>query len=381
MPISYPISSIYHNSCQNYPYIDDYMLRMLFHIIYNKNDIIKLLENYKHTFIQRSLDRCLPYSVPGPYPPFHPSLMSSFVIAHVDRSYRVHSRKAHSMITFPIPCRTNLTPMYAHEVLGQPSVPFRFPIVGLLAEGITLLGAKSPLHLQSLCLHLASSISAGQPALDDLPTCQSTVLYLTTSYTSTKHALEQMKTALPAHHPISFPNLVLLNVASIDPLALPDLLESFVQSYSNVHQIVIDSLFTVCHYRRALINHVGLVSRLKDLCNDNHLSLLLPHCVSHTKRDYIPDAFTGLSAYTTDPDIHTLLLHQHQDYGGLATFTLHLHSFLIEHDPYQLLFSRTTRHWSITEHATVIPPLSKERQEVITVLQQEGDLSPTEIAK
>ena len=103
------------------------------------------------------------------------------------------------MTTFPIPCRTNPTPMYAHEVLGQPSVPFRFPIVGLLAEGITLLGAKSPLHLQSLCLQLASSISAGQPALDDLPTCQSTVLYLTTSSTSTKLALQKLERTRSPH--------------------------------------------------------------------------------------------------------------------------------------------------------------------------------------
>src|SRR2546430_2080699 len=260
--------------------------------------------------------------------------------------------------TFPIPCRTNPTAMYAHEALGQPSLPFRFPIKDLLAEGITLLGAKDPLHLTSLSLQLSASISQGEVALDQLPTCQSTVLYLTTSYVSTKLALEKLESTRPPHGPTGFPKLVLINVAYIDPLSLPDLLENYVKSYSNVHQIVIDTLFSICYLRRSLINHVGLVSRLKDLCNDNYLSLLLPHCVSRTQRDYIPEAFTGLSAYTTDPDIHTLLLHQHQDYGGLATFTLHLHSFLIEHDPYQLLCSRKPHHWSITEHPTIIPPLS-----------------------
>src|SRR5438067_2171367 len=140
--------------------------------------------------------------------------------------------------TFPIPCRANPSAMYAHEALGQPSLPFRFPIKDLLSEGITLLGAKDPLSLTSLCLQLSASISNGEAALDRLPTCQSTVLYLTTSSTSTKLALQKLERIRSPHEPSHFPNLVLINVAYIDPLALPDLLETYVNSYSNVHHIV-----------------------------------------------------------------------------------------------------------------------------------------------
>jgi len=100
-----------------------------------------------------------------------------------------------SATTFPMVYRSAPSGIYGHELFAQPPQVFRFPIEGLLPEGITLLGAKNPLHLQSLCLQLASSISAGQPALGLLATSQSTVLYLTTSFASTKYALEQLSSA------------------------------------------------------------------------------------------------------------------------------------------------------------------------------------------
>ncbi len=237
--------------------------------------------------------------------------------------------------------------MTLEGLLAEPYTQAHWTIPDLLPEGLLLLGGKPKQGKSWLALALALTIAAGESILDSSQAHQGAVLFL---------GLEDTERRLQAR------SRQLLSTFSTVPSGIefatqwPRLdegglahLETYIQAHPQLRCIVIDTWAKVAPPMKGHSQYAGdyaTLSRLKQLADASHLSLLLIHHLRKTQAQDVLDEMMGSTAMIGAVDAILILKRER----GEGQATLFVTGRDIEHErEIPICFDATTGWWHLDD--------------------------------
>jgi hypothetical protein len=262
------------------------------------------------------------------------------------------------------------------ELLARHFAPIKWAVPGILVEGCNILAAKPKAGKSLLALDVGLAVAAGGLALGKKQVEAGDVLYLSLEDGERRLKGRTLALLLGANCPDRFDYQDVWPKLDQGGLAL---IESWLQTHPDRRLVIIDTLVRV---RPAAKRGQSLydfdydsVKDLKDLANRYSVTLLVIH---HTRKadagDFIDElnASTGLAAVVDS----ILILKRAR---GQADAELHITGKDANEDALPLRFIYPS--WELLDGTAEEYQLSRERDAIITVLEQAGEpLTPAQVA-
>ena len=269
----------------------------------------------------------------------------------------------------PISLTTLLTANETQQLETQWFIPNLLPI------GLTLLYGQPRIGKSWLALHLALSISLGEPVLGQLPTTQTNVLYLGLQDTPQRMCARTRKllATRPAPTHLTWTNQWNTSSSDTDPIPSLDL---WLTNHPRTHLLVIDSLqhLSSTPSRLTAQQELTLIHQLKALADRHRIAILL------TSQDTTKATRTALNELPhTSALADTVLVLKRE--RGQTDATLLVTGTDLPDQELALHLPIDTMSWTLIGSASD-HRLSQERQDILALLQEhrDGPLRPKEIA-
>lgn len=262
------------------------------------------------------------------------------------------------------------------EALEDKDFPeLRWAVSGLLTEGLTILAGRPKKGKSWMGLGLAVAIASGGIALGKIKVEKGDVLYLALEDNERrlKSRLAKIKaegSRLPAH---------LHLVTDFPPLQMGGMqvLTDWLDKHPKTHLVVIDTLGRILPTGKGnnnqFVDDYQFIGKLQKLAISRGFALLVIHHIRKQSADYALDRVAGTTGITGAADSVWVL-----DTGkGEASSILHVTGRDIETQEIAMKFE--DGNWSIIGTAQEVA-MSEERRSVLSLLTENGAMSPKTIA-
>lgn len=249
-------------------------------------------------------------------------------------------------------------------------------VSGLLTEGLTILAGRPKKGKSWMALGLSVAVASGGVALGKIPVEKGDVLYLALEDNERrlKSRLSRIKaegSRLPAH---------LHMVTDFPPLQMGGMqaLMDWLDKHPKTRMVVIDTLGRILPPGKGnsnqFVDDYQFMGKLQKLAIDRGIAFLIIHHIRKQGAEYAVDRVAGTTGLTGAADSVWVL-----DTGKPpASAILHVTGRDIEAQEIALKFDMG--FWSIMGEAKEVL-ISEERREIISLLDQNGPLTPKEIAE
>ena len=262
------------------------------------------------------------------------------------------------------------------KTLPEPS----FIVEPYIAEGLALLAGAPKLGKSWLMLSLALSVAAGRPALGGLQTSCGAVLMLALE-DNERRLQSRIKTLLQGSEVPADLDLVSasvgwrrLNDGGIDDLTL------WLGAHPGAKLIVIDTLQKVKALRGqgadVYATDYESLEGLKRLADDHNVAIVCVHHLRKSKADDPLEEISGSTGLTGATDAALVLKRDRAKADGVLFAT----GRDIEEREDALSFDNTTGLWTVKGPAEEYRR-SKERAEIVRLLEKQGPMAPKDVAE
>lgn len=252
----------------------------------------------------------------------------------------------------------------------------KWAVPGLVPEGVTFLAGKPKMGKSWMALNIACAIAEGGVALSSIKVEKGQVMYL---------AMEDNLRRLKKRANIVTDNNIPAGIhfftewQRMDELGL-EYMDKYIEKHPEIKLVIVDTLQKIKprgNGQSMYSDDYDAVGSLHRIAHQYEVSILVIHHLRKMDSSDPMDQISGTLGLTGAADGMLVLARER----GKADAVLHVTGRDIEEDAaYALEWTQNNATWAIMGHADELQP-SREREQVLRCLRDEGDLSNKQIAK